>query len=239
MPWTAAHQTSLSITNSQSIHKPMTIESVMTSNYLILCLPLLLPHPNFPSIRVFSDKSVCRITWPKYWSFNFSSSPSNEYWGKISFRIDWLDLLEVQGTLKSLLQHHSRKVSILQCSGFFTVQLPHSYTTIGKTIALTRRTFTGKVMPLLFNMLFMLIITFLPRSNCLLISWLHSLTTVIFKLHKKSVHLSTDSPSICHEVMLGGIGVRRKRGWQKMRWLDGIINSMDMNLSKLKFMCGR
>ena len=167
MPWTAAHQTSLSITNSQSIHKPMTIESVMTSNYLILCLPLLLPHPNFPSIRVFSDKSVCRITWPKYWSFNFSSSPSNEYWGKISFRIDWLDLLEVQGTLKSLLQHHSSKASILWRSAFFIVQLSHPYMTPGKTIALTEWTFVGKVMSLLFNMLSRLVITFLPKSKCL------------------------------------------------------------------------
>ena len=136
MPWTAAHQTSLSITNSQSIHKPMTIESVMTSNYLILCLPLLLPHPNFPSIRVFSNESTLRIRWPKYWSFSFSISPSNEYSRLISFRIDWLDLLEVQETLKSLLQHHSSKASILWRSAFFTVQLSRPYMTTGKTIAL-------------------------------------------------------------------------------------------------------
>ena len=152
-PWTAAHQASLSITNSQSILKLMSIESVMPSNHLIICYSLLLPHSIFPSIRVFSNESVLQIKWPKYWSFNFSISPANEYSGLISFRMDWLDLLEVQGTLKSLLQHHSSKGSILQRSAFFIVQISHSYVTTGKTKALTRQTFVGKVISLLFNML--------------------------------------------------------------------------------------
>ena len=145
-------------------------ESVMPSNHLILCHSLLLPPSIFPSIRVFSNASVLRIKWLKYWSFSFSISPSNEYSGLISFRIDWLDLLEVQGTLKSLLQHHSSKASILQRSAFSIVQLSHPYMTTGKTIALTRRTFVGTVMSLLLNMLSRLVITFLPRNKCLLIS---------------------------------------------------------------------
>ena len=149
-PWTAAHQASLSITNSRSLFKLMSIESVMPSNYLILCRPLLLLPPIPPSIRVFSNESVLRIKWPKYWSFSFSISPSNEYSGLISFRIDWLDLLAVQGTLKSLLQHHSSKASVLWCSAFFVVQLSHPYMTTGKTIPLTTWTFVGKVMSLLF-----------------------------------------------------------------------------------------
>ena len=157
----------------------MSIESVMPSNHLILCCPLLLPPSIFPSIRIFSDESVLHIRWPKYWSFSFSISPSNEYSGMISFRTDWLDLLAVQGILKSLLQHHSSKASILLRSAFFTVQLSHPYMTTGKTIALTRRTFVGKVMSLLFNMLSGLVITFLPRSKCLLISWLQSPSAVI------------------------------------------------------------
>ena len=152
-PWTAAHLASLSITNSRSLLRLMSIESVMPSNHLILCRPLLLPPSIFPSIRVFSNESVLCIRWPKYWSFNFSISPSNEYSGLISFRMDWLDLLAVQGTLKSLLQHHSSKASISQCSAFFIVQLSHPYMTTRKTIALTRQTFVGKVMSLLFNML--------------------------------------------------------------------------------------
>ena len=160
-PWTAARQASLSITNSRSLLKLMSIESVMPSNHLILCHPLLLPSI-FPSIRIFSNESVLHIRWPKYWSFSFTISPSNEYSGLIYFRVDRLDLLAVQGTLKSLLQHHSSKPSILQCSAYFTVQLSHPYMTTGKTIALTRRTFVGKVMSLLFNMLFRLLITFLP-----------------------------------------------------------------------------
>ena len=150
-PRTAARQASLSITNSQSLLKLMSIESVMPSNHLILCCLLLLPPSIFPSISIFSNESVLHIRWPKYWSFSLSINPSNEYSGLISFRMDWLDLLAVQGTLKSLLQHHSSKASILQCSAFFIVQLSHPYMTTGKTTALTRRTFVGKVMPLLFN----------------------------------------------------------------------------------------
>ena len=145
-PWTTARQASLSITNSRSPPKPMSIESVMPLNHLILCRPLLLPPSIFPSIKVFSNESVLHIRWPKYWNFNFSISPSNEYSGLISFRMDWLDLLEVQGTLKSFLQHHSSKASILQCSTFFIVQLLHPYMTTGKTIALTRWIFVWKVM---------------------------------------------------------------------------------------------
>ena len=152
-PWTAAHQASLSITNSWRPPKPMSIKSVMPSNHLILCRPLLLLPSIFPSIRVFSNESVLRIRWPKYWSFSFNISPSNEHLRLISFRMDWLDLLAVQGTLKSLLQHHSSKASILRRSAFFKIQQSHPYMTIGKTIALTRRTFVGKVMSLLFNML--------------------------------------------------------------------------------------
>ena len=170
-PWTAPHQASRSITNCQSLPKPMSIESVMPSNHLILCRPLLLLPSIFPSIRVFSNKSALCIRWPKYWSFSFSISPFNEYPGLISFRMDWLDLLAVQGTLKSL-QHHSSKASILWRSSFFIAQLSHPYMTTGKTIALTRWTFVGKVMSLLFNMLSRLVITFLPRSKHLLISWL-------------------------------------------------------------------
>ena len=152
-PWTAACQASLSITNSQSLFKLTSIESVMPSNHLILCRPLFFPPSIFPSIRIFSDESALHIRWPKYWSFSFNISPSNEYSGLISFRMDWLDLLAVQGTLKSLLQHHSSKASVFQCSAFFTVQLSCPYMTTGKTIALTRRTFVCKVMSLLFNML--------------------------------------------------------------------------------------
>ena len=168
-PWTAAHQASLSITNSQSLLKLVSIESVMPSSHLILCYPLLLLPSNFPSIRVFSNESALLIRWPKYWSFSFSISPSNEYSGLISFRMDWLDLA-VQGTLKSLLQHHSSNASVLRHSAFFMVQLSsvHDYR---KIIALTIRTFVSKVMSLLFNMLSRLVITFLPRSKCLLISW--------------------------------------------------------------------
>ena len=156
----------------------------MPSNHLILCRPLLLPPSIFPSIRVFAYESALHIRWPKYWSFSFSISPSNEYPGLISFRMDWLALLAVQGTLKSLLQHHSSKASVLQCSAFFIVQLSHPYMTTGKTIALTRQTFVGKVMTLLFNMLSRLVIAFLPRSKHLLILWLQSLSTVILELTK-------------------------------------------------------
>ena len=162
-PWTGAQQASLSITNSQSLLKLMSIESVMPSNQLILCCPLLLPSLIFPSIRVFSNESVLPIRWPKCWRFNFSISSSSEHPGLISFRMDWFNLLAVQGTLKGLLQHHSSKASILWCSAFFIVQLSHPYMTTGKTIALTRWTYVGKVMSLLLSMLSRLVITFLPR----------------------------------------------------------------------------
>ena len=174
----------------------------MPSNHLILCRRLLLLPSIFPSIRVFSNESVLCIRWSKHWSFSFNISPSNEHPGLISFRMDWLDLLAVQGTLKSLLSHHSSKASILWHSAFFIVQLSHPYMTIGKTIALTRRAFVGKVMSLFFNMLSTLVITFLPRSKHLLISWLQSPSAVIFEpLKIKSDTVSTVSPSIYHEVM--------------------------------------
>ena len=176
-----ARQASLSVTNSQSLLKLTSIESVMPSNHLILCCPLHLLPSIFPSIRVFSNESALHIRWPKYWSFSFNIRPSNERSGLISFRTDWLDLLAVQGTLKSLLQHHSSKASILWHSAFFIVQLSHPYMTAGKTIALTRQTFVGKVMSLLFNMLCRLAITFLPRSKHLLISWLQSPSAVILE----------------------------------------------------------
>ena len=164
-PWTAARQASLSITNSRSSLIFTSIESVMPSSHLILCRPLLLLPPIPPSIRVFSSESALCMRWPKYWSFSFSISPSNKHPELISFRMEWLDLLAVQETLKNLLQHHSSKASILRHSAFFTVQLSHPYMTTGKTVALTRRTFVGKVMSLLLNMLSRLVINFLPRSK--------------------------------------------------------------------------
>ena len=179
-----ACQASLSITISWSLLKLMSIELVMPPNHLILCHPLLLLPLIFPSIRVFSNDSVLHIRWSKYWSFSFSISPSNEYSRLISFRMDWLYLLAVQGTLKSLFQHHSSKAPVLQCSAFFIVQLSHPYITTGKTIILTRWTFVSKVMSLLFNMLSRLVITFLPRSKCLLISWLQSPSAVILEPQK-------------------------------------------------------
>ena len=201
-PWTASRQASLSITNFQGLLKLMSIELVMPSNHLILCHPLLLLPSIFPSIRVFSNESVLRIRWPKCWSFSFSISPSNEYSGLISFRINWLDLLAVQETLKNLLQHHSSKTSILWCSAFFIAQHSHPYMTTGKTVALTRQTFFGKVMSLLFNMLSRLVIAFLPRSKLLLISWLQSPSTVILEPSKiKSLTVSINSPSTCHYVL--------------------------------------
>ena len=178
-PCTAACQASLSITNSQSLIKLKSIES---SNHLILWCPLFLLPPIPPSIRVFSNESVLHIRWPKYWSFSFSISPSNEYSGLISLRIDWLNIFAVQGTLKSLLQHHSSIASVLRCSAFFLVQLSHPYMTTSKTIALTRKTFVSKVMSLLCNMLFRLVTAFFPRSKCLLISWLQSPSAVILEL---------------------------------------------------------
>ena len=200
-PWTAACQASLSITSSQSLLKLMSIESVMPSNHLILCHPLLLPPSIFPSISIFSNESVLRIRWPKYWSFSLNISPSNEYSGLISFRMNWLDLLAVQGTPKSLLQHHSSKASTLWHSAFFILQLLHPYMTTGKTTVLTRWTFVGKVMSPLFNMLFRLVIAF-PRSMHLLISCLQSPSTVILEPKKiKSVTVTIVSPSICYETM--------------------------------------
>ena len=201
-PWTATCQASLSITNSQSLLKLMSIESVMPSNHLILCHPLLLLSSILPSISVFSNESILHIRWPKYWSFSFSICPSNEYSGLVSSRMDWLDLLSVQGTLKCLLQHHSSKASILRHSAFFIVQLSHPYMTTGKTIALTRWTFISKVMSLFFNMLSMLVTVFLQRSKHLLISWLQSPSSVILEPKKiKSVTVSSVSSSVCHEVM--------------------------------------
>ena len=178
-PWTAAHQASLSFTISRSLFKLMSIESVMPSNYLIFCCPLLLLPSVIPSIRVFSNESAVCIRWPMYWSVSFSVSPSNNIQSWVFFRTDWFDLLAFQETLKSLLQHHNWKASILQCSAFFMVQLSHPYMTTGKTIALTIQIFVGKVMSLLFNMLSRFVIVFLPRSNHLLISWLQSPSAVI------------------------------------------------------------
>ena len=179
----------------------MSIEMVMPSSHLILCHPLLLPSI-FHSIRVFSNESALRIMWSKYWSFSFNISLSNEHPGLISFRMDWFELLAVQGTLKSLLQHHSSKASVLQHSAFFIVQLSHPYMTTGKTIVLTRWTFVDKVMSLLFNMLSRLFITFLPRNKSLFISWLQSPSAVILEPPKiKSATVFTVSPSIGHDVM--------------------------------------
>ena len=185
--WTAARQASLSITNSRSLPKLMSIVLVMPFNHPILCRPLLLPPSVFPSISVFSSGLVLLIRRAKYWSFSFSISPSNEYTGLISFRMDWLDLLAVQGTLKSLLQNHCSKASILQCSAFFIVQLAHPYMTTGKTIALTTWIFFSKVMSLLYNMLSRLVTAFLPRSKCHLISWLQSPSAVILESKKKKM----------------------------------------------------
>ena len=188
-PWTAARQASLSITNSQSLLKLMSIESVIPFNHCIHCHPLFLLPSIFPNIRVFSNESALHIRWPKYQNFSFSITPSNEYSGLINFRMDWLDLLAVQVTLKSVPQHHNLKGSILRCTAFFTVQLSHPYMTTGETIALTRRTFVGKVISLLFNMLSRLVITFLPRSKRLLISWLKSPSAVILEPKKLFPHL--------------------------------------------------
>ena len=189
-PWDTAHQASLSITNHRSLPKLMSIELVSPSNHHILCCPLLLLPSTFPRFRVFSNESALRIRWPKYWSFSFNISPYNEHPGLISFRMDWLDLLTVQGILNSLLQHHSAKASILRCSTFFTVHLSHPYMTTGKTIALTRRTFVGKVMSLLFNMLSKLVIAFPSMSKHLLISWLQlpSIVTLELPPQKKICH---------------------------------------------------
>ena len=201
-PWTAAHQASLSITNSQSLLKLMPIDLVMPSNHLNLCHSLLPLFSIFPSIKVFSNESELSIRSPKYWSFSFSISPSNEYSGLISFKFGCLDLLSVQETLKSLLQHHSSKASFLQCSAFFMVPLSHPYMTTRKNIPLTRWTFVGKVIFLLYNKLSRLVTAFLPRSKRLLISCLQSPSAVILEPKKiNSVTVSIVSPSICYEVM--------------------------------------
>ena len=198
-PWTAAR---LSVTYSWSLLKLMSIELVMPSNHFILCHPPLLLLSIFLNTGAFSNESVLHIRWPKYWSFSFKISPSNEYLGLISFRMDWLDLLAVQGTLKSLLQHHSSKSSLLRHSAFFMVQLSHPYMITGKSIALTRWTFDSKVMSLLFNTLSRFVIAFLSRSKCLLTSWLQSPSAVILDPKKiKSVIVSTVSPSNYYEVM--------------------------------------
>ena len=201
-PTTAASQASLLFTISTSLFKLMSPEPVMPSNHLILCRPLLLLPSTFPSIRVFSNELALHIRWPEYWSFSLSISPSNEYSRLISFRMDWLALLAVQGTLKSLLQHHGSKASILRHSAFFTVRLSHPHTTTEKTTALTRQTSVSKVMSLLFNGLSRFVIAFLPRSKCLLTSWLQLPSAVIWEPKKiKSVTVSIVSPSICQEVI--------------------------------------
>ena len=179
----------------------MSTELVTPSSHLILCHPLLPPPSIFAGIRVFTNESVLCIRWPKYWSYSFSISTSNEDSGLIYFRMDWLDLLAVQGTLKSLLQHHSSKASILYHSAFFTVQISHPYMSTGKTIALTRWTFAGKVMSLLFNVLSRLVIALLPRSKCLFISWLQSPSAVILEPKKLVRHCFHCLPIFCHEVM--------------------------------------
>ena len=205
-PWITAHQASLSNINSRNLFKPMSIESVMPSNHLILCRPVLLLSPILPSIRVFSSESTLHMRWPKYGSFSFSISPSKEHPGLTSFRMDWLYLLAVQGTLKNLFQHHSSKASIFRHSNFFTAQLSHWYMTTGKTIALTRRTFVGKVMSLLLNMLSRLVITFLPRSKHLLISWLQSPSAVILEpaqnkvWHCLPLYIPWSNGTRCHDL---------------------------------------
>ena len=199
-PWIAAHQACLSITNSWSLLRLMSIESVMSPNHLILCHPLHLPPSIFPSIRVFSNESVFRIRWPKYWSFSFSISPSNEYSGLISFRMDWFDLLAVQGTFKTLLQHHSLKASILRHSAFFIVQLSHAYMTTGKTIALTIGTFVGKAVSLLFNILSRFVIAFLPRSKCLNLMAIVTICSDFGAPKYKVCHFFHCFP-ICHKEM--------------------------------------
>ena len=206
-PWSAARQASLSITNSWSPHKPMSIESVMPSHHLTLCHPLLIQPSIFSSIRVFSSESALPIRWPKYWSFSFNISPINEYPWRISFMMTGWISLQSQGTFKSLLQHHNSKASILWCSAFFTVQLSHPYMSTGKTTAFNRWTFVDKIMSLLFNMLSRLVITFLPRRKCLVISWLQSSSAVILEPRKiKSARVSTVSPLFA------------MKWWDRMPW---------------------
>ena len=233
-PWTTAHQASLSITNSQSLLKLMSIESVRSSSRLILCHPLLLLPSIFPSIRVFSNESALHIRWPKYWSFSFSISPSSEHPGLISFRMDWLELLAVQGTLYSN--------TIVQKQQFFGAQLSshsnsHPYMTTGKTIALTRWTFVTKVMSLLFNVLSRLVITFLPRSKRLLISWLQSPSAMILEPKKiKSATVSTVSPTICHEVMGPDAMIMISECWALSQHFHSLSLSLRGSLVLLRFL---
>ena len=210
IPWTAACQVSLSITNPRSLPKLISTESVMPSNNLILCCPLLLLPSIFPSIRIFSNESALCMRWPKYWNFSFNISPSNEHSGLIFFWMDWLDLPAVQVTLKSLFQHHSSKVSVLQHSAFFIVQLSHPYTTTGKTIALTRQTFVGKVISLLFNLLSRLVITLLWRSKCLLISWFQSTSAVILEPPPQKKKSISPFPLFLHLFAM--------KLWDQMLW---------------------
>ena len=220
-PMDTACQAYLSITSSRSLHKLMFIASVMPSNHLILCHPLLLSPSIFPSIRVFSNESAICIRLPKYWSFSFNINPSNEHSVLISFRMDWRELLAVQGTLKSLLQQHSSKAWILQCSAFFIVQLSHPYMTTGKTIALTTWTVFGKVISLLFNMLSRLVVTFLPRSKHLLISWLKSPSAVI--LEPPKIRSDTVSPLFA------------MKWWYKMPWFSFLDVELEANFFTLLF----
>ena len=234
-PWTASCQASLSFTVSQSLLKLMSIAWVMPSNHLILCCPLLLPSI-FPSIRVFSNDLALCIRWPKYWSFSFSIILSNEYSGLISFRMDWLDLLAAQGTLKSFLQHHSSKASILQHSAFFMVQFSHLYMTTGKTIPLTICTFISKVMSLLFNMLFRFVIAFLPRSKHLLISWLQS-PYACFNQGSQRIRIRMRHIDI-HKKKIIGNGLHAYGSWKvpqsaiwRGRGVSGVVESQPEGLS--------
>ena len=233
-PWTVVRQAPLSSTLSHSLLKFMSVMSVMLSKQLTLCHPLLLLPSVFPSIRVFSNESALHIRWPKHWSFSFNISPSSEYSGLIYFRTDWFDLLAVQGTLKCLLQHPNLKATILWHSAFFVAQFSHPYMTTGKTVALTIRTFVSKVMSLLFNTLSRFVIAFFPRSKCLLIWWLQSLSAVILEPQKiKSATTSIFSPSICHEVM--GPNVMTLVLWMSHSYpVKGSINNVKRQTTKSK-----
>ena len=237
-PWIAACQASLSLTNSRSSLRLTSIKSVMPSSHLILWRPLLLLPPIPPSIRVFSNESTLPVRWPKYWSFSFSIIPSKEIPGLISFRMDWLDLLAVQGTRKSLLQHHSSKASILRHSAFFTVQLSHPYMTTGKTIALTRRTFVGKVMSLLLNMLSRLVITFLPRSKHLLISWLQSPSAVILEppqnkvwhcFHRFPIYFPWSDGTGCHDLRFRMLSFKPTFSFSTFTFIKRLFSSSSLS----------
>ena len=239
-PWTAPRQASLSINNFQSLLKLMSTESLMSSNHLILCHPLFLLPSIISSFRVFSNESVFHIRWPKYWSFSFNISPSNEYSRLISFRIDWLHLLALQGTLKSLLQRHSSKASLLQCSAFFIVQLSHPYMTTGKTIPLTWWTFVGKIMALLFNMVSSFVITFLPRNNHLLISWLQSPSAVILEPPKNKVchcfhclliYLPWNVGTRCHDLSFNR-DIEYSKNRFNRKWISKATIHISISISK-------